>query len=705
MSIASQTLFTEIFPVRVDALPQLSSYIVEVNGGETSSVGGKLAYRLKRTFPGHWAWAGWRIVTDFPQSDEAVMKVVEALWAEQPDIFRSLRRVYQARNWTPSAQTQADFVARGLLADEEKKIRQILDTQKQDLGSAYLERVYEVRGWDVQGKPAVSVSISSRLVFKQDVATYAKSVSPEALIGLQVADKTGTLKGEIVEIVGTLANARNRLLRITQREEMQSIISSAPDNELVVSVSTGSSHPYDYVVSALRVVLNTEDFKRFNIDGSKALSAMRFEPGRRAKLIGEISQQIGDTYLQRGYSSKDYPELFETTSFMTTVRVGNGKSVPYNEKTFLRALQTHGLFRKAQQFADGNPIKVGFLIDSTPGTSYTVFWEQIEGQLRVLGFDVQSVGAVTLRNGRRAELELALSNLENDLPDIVIAFFPGQFDDDENDDETAYNRFKSLTIGRGIPSQVIEKRTFKNKYAVGNIVMGILAKTGNIPYILAQPLEYADVLVGIDIARERKKRLQGSVNATAIARVYLNNGEFLQYVIHDMPLEGETIPTNVLQSLFPVNEFAGKRVVIHRDGYFRGREKEALKSWASEINATFHLVEVIKSGSPRVYAQAATGIQQPEKGSAFLLQETEALLVSTLPPFRDATPRPLRIRVDPPFSIEQALHSVLSMSILHYGSLRPPKLPVTIHYSDKIAYMALKGIKPKNLQGTVPYWL
>src|SRR5690606_932808 len=133
--------------------------------------------------------------------------------------------------------------------------------------------------------------------------------------------------------------------------------------------------------------------------------------------------------------------------------------------------------------------------------------------------------------------------------------------------------------------------------------------------------------------------------------------------------------------------------VIHRDGYFRGRGKEALKSWADEINATFHLVEVIKSGCPRVYAQAAEGIQQPEKGSAFLLQETEALLVSTLPPFRDATPRPLRIRVEPPFSIEQALHSVLSMSILHYGSLRPPKLPVTIHYSDKIAYMALKGIK------------
>jgi hypothetical protein len=42
-----------------------------------------------------------------------------------------------------------------------------------------------------------------------------------------------------------------------------------------------------------------------------------------------------------------------------------------------------------------------------------------------------------------------------------------------------------------------------------------------------------------------------------------------RYVIHDAPLEGETVPDHVLQSLFPAKEFQGKWVVIHRDGYFR----------------------------------------------------------------------------------------------------------------------------------------
>jgi argonaute-like protein implicated in RNA metabolism and viral defense len=80
-------------------------------------------------------------------------------------------------------------------------------------------------------------------------------------------------------------------------------------------------------------------------------------------------------------------------------------------------------------------------------------------------------------------------------------------------------------------------------------------------------------------------------------------------------------------------------------------------------------------------------------------------LVSSLPPFADTTPQPLHLRTEPPFTIEQAIHSVLALTLLHYGSLRPPRLPVTIHYSDRIAYLALRGIKPRNLEGTIPFWL
>src|SRR5207244_10901918 len=105
-------------------------------------------------------------------------------------------------------------------------------------------------------------------------------------------------------------------------------------------------------------------------------------------------------------------------------------------------------------------------------------------------------------------------------------------------------------------------------------------------------------------------------------------------------------------------------------------------------NATFHLIEVIKSGTPRIYADRGGEIAQPPKGTALQLSETEAFLVSSLPPFADATPQPLHLRTDGSLPISPAIHSVLAMTLLHYGSLRPPTLPVTIHYSDRIAYLA-----------------
>ena len=149
----------------------------------------------------------------------------------------------------------------------------------------------------------------------------------------------------------------------------------------------------------------------------------------------------------------------------------------------------------------------------------------------------------------------------------------------------------------------------------------------------------------------------------------------------------------------------GKKVVIHRDGFFRGNEREILTEWAEEIGAEFSLVEILKSGAPRMYIETNSKIGQPPTGSIFKINDREALLISSLPPFLNATPRPLQIRCDDSISVEHALHSVLSLTLLHYGSVRPPRLPVTVHYSDKIGYLALKGIKPKTLEGTIPFWL
>ena len=301
-------IFAEVFPVQLSALPRLFPYKLDIRSGDFSTIGGKLSYRLRKRFPGHWVWANGQLLTDTHQDKAEIMRAVEELWHEQPSTFRGLVDVLENFTAKPSPQMQSDFVARGMFADIDKRIRQLLVSKTQDLGNARVERVYEVRGWVVGGKPTVSISVSSHIVHKQDLkahfATHLRK--PQDLTRLFVGDKTSTLKGEITEIVGEMKAERVRLSALTQREEMQEIIDMAPDDELVVSVRA-ERDTYDYPISALQIIVRTMDYKRFGISSQQALKLLRIEPGTRSRFVREIADiakrynLIGDAYNSRNF--------------------------------------------------------------------------------------------------------------------------------------------------------------------------------------------------------------------------------------------------------------------------------------------------------------------------------------------------------------------------------------------------------------------
>jgi hypothetical protein len=514
-----------------------------------------------------------------------------------------------------------------------------------------------------------------------------------------------------------LKEKREWLLSVSTDEMTRGLIKEAPDNELTVKIETRASK-YIYISSMLRPIVRMGDLQRFGANPRQVAKVLKLDPMSRYLLIHEIAA-IGKKYkiIDENFDSKSFPNSFLTAKeieFVPELKVGKGQ-IHRDGKGIYRSLQQHGLFNRSSSFPDkSHPIKIGVINASpqSPQDTLYKFLGDLKAALERLDFLIESVKVDGERQQKietlsRANLENAVNRFEVHKPDILLVLFPGdagqeQLEDDESD--SMYHALKSYVIRRGIPSQVVYEDTFTEEYAMDNIALGILAKTRNIPFVLAKPLPYADIVVGIDIARRAKQKLSGSVNATAIARIYFGDGQFLRYVIHDAPIEGETVPSSVLRSLFPSKEFQGKRVVIHRDGYFRGGEKFALKDWAKQIQSDFKLVEVIKSGAPRLYQQSQT-IDKPPKSTAFKLSATEAFLVSSPPPFQGSTPRPLHIRTDPDFSIEKALHSVLSLTLLHYGSVREPRLPVTIHYSDKIAELSLLGIKPKDLEGDTPFWL
>ena len=458
-----------------------------------------------------------------------------------------------------------------------------------------------------------------------------------------------------------------------------------------------------------------QNCSKFNVSSSELSKFTRINPTERHKMIQIVENLVnerlvnGKNIIGKAFNSDKNPELFPhmfNLPFEEPVVVGQEKT--YDFRSVKYGLKKYGLYRTSLQLVN-KEIRVGVIYPNNFVEKLKVdkFLEETKSELESLSFKMMISKILQFDLVDQSDLEKNIDSLMKDRIDFVLCILPDHFDNDEdNEANEIYHTFKRLTITRGIGGQVVTYKTLGNTYAVFNIILGILGKTGNIPFILSKPLEFCDVVVGIDIARQKKSRLPGSNNAAAVARVYFNDGNFLKYVIHDAPLEGETVPSSVMRSLFPLNEFQGKRVVVHRDGYFRGDESDTLKEWGNSIGAKFSLIEIIKRETPRIYEILEDSVAAPKKGTVFMLDDRNSLVVSSPPPFSGATPRPLKIRINyGDVQMIQALRTILSLTELHYGSTNSPRLPVTIHYSDQIAWFALRGIKPPNLTGEIPFWL
>lgn len=710
--------FAEVFHVNAKALPAMSAYQLGVRGSEEPTrIGRKLADRLMRTFGGHWVWTDGMVVTEHPQLSEVLENALRSIRTKEKDAFKDLVTIIQSTAWIPSAQAQADFVAQGLLGAISAKMREALQPAIDLNGRAVVERDVDIRGWVAKGAPVISLSIDSRVIYRDDLKTYSTKMSnPADLVGIYVMDKLALengrfYKGEILEVVGRLdiEVPRQHLLDIAQRASSKNLIEKADSGELVVRVGHGE---YEYLISALRIVVFTKHYKRFGINTRDAQKNTWIAPSLRFELVEKVAAIARATGLIGDALTSSDRVFFESKAYKydPSITLGNAQGQPgivqyQGGGNLLNSLQRHGLYQRIIQAGIlDEPLRIGVInasqqpLDSAKAT--------LLEQLKILGYVRVHFEEVAVRGTSRVDFERVLNQLSPSSPHLVLAIIPDSDSLDE-DDWGPYFDFKSLTMNMGIPSQVIDRDTLKNakglQYVMQNVAFGISAKLGNVPYILANGLDYADYVVGIDIARKRRNNGQGSLNAAAISQVFQKTGQFARCQVVETPLEGETVPAKILRSLFPLSEYEGRKVVIHRDGLFRGNEVQMLEAHLQSIGAEGFFVEIIKSGAPRLYGKHYQTIEAPDIGTALMLSETEAFLVASSS--STATPQPLHIRTRAPFTIGKALHSALMLTLMHYGSLRRPKLPITIHYSDKIGYLALRGVKPMGGVSNEMYWL
>jgi hypothetical protein len=577
-------------------------------------------------------------------------------------------------------------------------------------------------------QPALMLSPRSRMTFRGTLndflADHPYRQNPEQLlVGLKVETLDTDSTATIEEIVGTIAEHRNTLLTKASGAISRKALEEAPEDQLVVAVRFGqkSKRPYPYAMAALRPCITAETANQLDIDFGALLEATKIRYPEGQALLKEYSaaakqalHPYGIDFL-KAINGRDHSDLFWLPDLpieQTPIRFG--KNVRGTYSSILRGLLSGGVYQRHHDYQKPSerPIRIAVLNLIKPEMPVRGFIQQVVQQLERYGFPSlqlnAEVEAVSVENWNspegRVTLEDTLDELMTIKPDIMFVFLP-QSDRGRDDDESGslYHRIYSRLLRRQIASQFIYEETLRieTRYVLNQVMLGVLAKLGNVPFALAEPLKVADVCIGLDVARSKKKRLAGSMNACAGVCMYGNRGEFIRAKSEDAAIEGEEIPQRFLEALLPAKELREKTVLIYRDGRFCGDEVNHLLSWAKAIQARFILVECRKSGTSRLYnlpqslSEGGRRIAASTRGLGLKLSSNEAILVTTQVADRIGVPRPIRLTVRSEghsVPIEQIMEATLKLTLLHHGALKPPRLPMPLHGADRLADLWLNEV-------------
>ncbi|MFQ4147041.1 Piwi domain-containing protein [Chlorogloeopsis sp. ULAP02] len=726
------TAFSEVFPIKT---LELNLMCFRLTPEIEKKDGNRLSYHLSRKLSEtvvicyksyFWVLAAYHRKLPSQEELEEVLKSIQNEVEDFHEYLFSFHSIFQP-NPTPfiysllavQVLNKTKFDAPVVLSENG-----IIVKREPDFWAESLELVDEL-------KAAATLTIYSSITFRETLADFYEKhpqrQNPEQfLIGLHVQENERGNNATIVNMIGNIGEHREELLAKATSSTSKQALRDAPDNQPIVAIQFGkNTKQFYYPMAALRPCVTSATANLLGVEYGKLLKAAKITHQDRTQLLTSYKTTAKEALaaygmeLELSINSRDYPNLFWKPPIKledTILLFGNGVTV--NRTEVLKGLSKGGVYRRHVQFQDKSTviqIAALKLCDATVSS----FLEQLTQRLAKYGFksEIITKKSLSVKNLTKTEARVAVEKAVHELVeiphDIVLAFLPeSDRHTDDTDEGSFYHQIYSLLLRRQIASQIIYEDTLSNlesyQYILNQVIPGIIAKLGNLPFVLAEPLETADYFIGLDISRISKKRQAGTRNACASVRLYGRQGEFIRYRLEDDLIDGEIIPPKLLERLLPATELANKTVLIYRDGSFVGKEADYLAQRAKAIGAKFILVECKKSGVPRLYNLKQKTVTAPSQGLALCLSSREAILVTTKVPDKIGLARPIRLTVceqGHQVSIESVLETTLKLTLLHHGALKEPRLPMPLYGSDRMAYLRLQGIRPSLMEGDRQFWL